>query len=85
MYGRKEGVMIDKYMLLYEGNKEFHDYVERLRRKGKNDEGVKLEEILARKTVKDVGDYFASKPASEQNHGLPGVLKEEIECECKSC
>jgi len=77
--------MKDKYMLLYENNKEFYDYVERLRRPGKKDAGVKLEEILARKTVKDVGDYFESKPVSEQNHGLPGVFKEEIECDCKSC
>lgn len=77
--------MKDKYMLLYESNKEFHDYIERLRRPGKKDAGVELEEILAKKTVKDVGDYFESKPASEQNHGFPGVLKEKIECDCKSC
>lgn len=76
---------MDRYMQLYETNKEFHDYVERLRRPGKNDAGIKLEEILARKTVKDVCDYFESKPESEQNHGFPGVLKEKIECECKSC
>lgn len=84
MYGRKEDLKLD-YKKLYLENKEFHDYVERLRRPGKNDEGCDLNDILARKTVKDVGDYFESKPASEQNHGLPGVLKEEIECDCKSC
>lgn len=75
----------DKYYKLYATNREFHDYVERLRRPGKNDAGCSLSEILARKTVKDVGDYFEEKPASEQNPGFPGVLKEEIECECKSC
>ena len=73
------------YTQLYLENQEFHDYVNRLMRPGKNDAGGKLEEILARKTVKDVGDYYESKPASEQNHGFPGVLKEEIECDCKSC
>jgi hypothetical protein len=77
--------MRDKYMMLYEENREFHDYVERLRRPGKKDAGVKLEELLARKTVKDVGDYFESKPVSEQNPGFPGVRKEKIECDCKSC
>ncbi len=73
------------YTQLYLENQEFHDYVNRLMRPGKNDAGVELEEILARKTVKDVGDYYVSKPESEQNPGFPGVLKEEIECDCKSC
>lgn len=73
------------YTQLYLENQEFHDYVNRLMRPGKNDAGGKLSEILARKTVKAVGDYYLSKPESEQNHGFPGVLKEEIECECKSC
>ena len=77
--------MIDKYILLYEGNKEFHDYVERLRRPGKNDEGVKLEEILARKTVKDVGDYFESKPASEVSPVSPVSTNDFCGCEDKSC
>jgi len=73
------------YTQLYLENQEFHDYVNRLMRPGKKDAGVELEEILARKTVKDVGDYYVSKPASEQNPGFPGVFKEEIECDCKSC
>lgn len=73
------------YTQLYLENQEFHDYVNRLMRPGKNDADVELDKILARKTVKDVGDYFVSKPALEQNHGFPGVFKEEIECDCKSC
>ena len=73
------------YTQLYLENQEFHDYVNRLMRPGKNDANVELDKILARKTVKDVGDYYESKPASEQNPGFPGVLKEEIECDCKSC
>lgn len=77
--------MIDKYMLLYEGNKEFHDYVDRLMRPGKNDAGIKLEEILAKKTVKDVADYFVSKPETEQNPGFPGVPGRFCDCEDKSC
>lgn len=73
------------YTQLYLENQEFHDYVNRLMRPGKNDANVELDKILARKTVKDVGDYYKTKPETEQNHGFPGVLKEEIECECKSC
>lgn len=73
------------YTQLYLENREFHDYVERLRRPGKNDAGVELEEILARKTVKDVGDYYVSKPASEQNPGFPGVPERFCSCEDKSC
>lgn len=77
--------MKDKYVLLYEKNREFHDYVERLRRPGKKDAGIELSKLLARKTVKDVGDYFESKPASEQNHGFPGVPERLCSCEDKSC
>lgn len=51
--------MEDKYMELYETNKEFHDYVDRLTRSGKNDHGKKLEDILARKTVREIGEYYA--------------------------
>ncbi len=77
--------MIDKYMLLYEGNKEFHDYVDRLMRPGKNDAGIKLEEILARKTVKDVGDYFEKKPANEASPISPISPNDFCSCEDKSC
>ena len=73
------------YTQLYLENQEFHDYVNRLMRPGKNDANVELDKILARKTVKAVGDYYKSKSVSEQNPGFPGVFKEEIECDCKSC
>lgn len=72
-------------MQLYETNKEFHDYVERLRRPGKNDEGCSLSELLARKTVKDVGDYFAKKPASEASPISPASPDDFCNCEDKSC
>lgn len=73
------------YKKLYLENREFRAYVDKCRRPGKSYADVELDDFLARKTVKDVGDYFASKPESEQNHGFPGLLKEEIECDCKSC
>lgn len=73
------------YTQLYLENQEFHDYVNRLMRPGKNDVNVELDKILARKTVKAVGDYYESKSVLEQNPGFPGVLKEEVECDCKSC
>lgn len=81
--------MKDKYMLLYESNKEFHDYVDRLRRPGKKDAGVELEEILARKTVKDVGDYYESKPTSEKQSPVspysPNQNNNICDCDDKSC
>lgn len=77
------------YKQLYLENQEFHDYVERLRRHGKNDADVELEEILARKTVKDVGDYYASKPASEKQSPVspysPNQNNDICDCEDKSC
>jgi hypothetical protein len=73
------------YTQLYLENQEFHDYVNRLMRPGKNDANVELDKILARKTVKAVGDYYKSKPESEQNPGFPGVPERFCDCEDKSC
>lgn len=75
----------DKYYKLYATNREFHDYVERLRRPGKNDAGCSLSEILARKTVKDVGDYFEKKPDSEVTPISPVSPNDFCSCEDKSC
>ena len=84
MYGRKEDFKLD-YEKLYLENKEFHDYVERLRRPGKNDEGCELSKLLARKTVKDVGDYFAKKTANEASPVSPISPNDFCSCEDKSC
>lgn len=77
------------YEKLYLENKEFHDYVERLRRPGKNDEGCSLNDILARRTVRDIGDYFESKPASEKQSPVsphsPNQNNDICDCEDKSC
>lgn len=81
--------MDDKYYQLYLENKEFHDYVERLRRPGKNDAGCSLNELLVRKTVKDVGDYFESKPVSEKQSPVspysPNQNNDICDCDDKSC
>ena len=78
--------MIDKYMALYEGNKEFHDYIERLTRSGKKDHGKKLDDILARKTVREIGEYYLRKSGGlEKTPGFPTGNEESFECECKSC
>lgn len=78
--------MIDKYMLLYEGNKEFHDYVERLMRPGKRDCECKLSDILQKKTVQDIGDYYLRKSGGlEQSPFSP--VSQDLNCDCddKSC
>ena len=78
--------MLDKYMALYEGNQEFHDYIERLTRPGKNDHGKKLEDILARKTVREIGEYYLRKSGGlEKTPVSPSGNEESFECECKSC
>lgn len=78
--------MIDKYMLLYEGNKEFHDYVERLMRPGKKDCGSKLSDILQRKTVQDIGDYYLRKSGGFESSPFSPISSHDIcECEDKSC
>lgn len=77
---------MNKYMILYENNKEFHDYVERLMRPGKRDCDEKITTILKRKTVKDIGDYYLSKAGGlEQSPFSPVSPYDICECEDKSC
>ena len=78
--------MKDKYMLLYESNKEFHDYVERLRRPGKKDAGRPLEELLSGAIIRDIGDYYISRPNSENASPVsPPSPDSFCSCEDKSC
>ena len=78
--------MDDKYYKLYLENKEFHDYVERLRRPGKNDAGRPLEELLSGVTVQNIGDYYTSKPNSENASTVSPVSPNDFcSCEDKSC
>ena len=77
---------MDRYMQLYETNKEFHDYVERLRRPGKNDFVRPLEEILSGEIVRNIGDYYASRPASENASPVFPVSPNDFcSCDDKSC
>lgn len=84
MYGRKEEFEVD-YKKLYLENQEFRAFVDRCRRPGKKDADVELDDFLARKTVKDVGDYFAKKPASEASPISPISPNDFCSCEDKSC
>lgn len=78
--------MKDKYMLLYEENREFHDYVERLRRPGKKDAGRSLREILSGVTVQNIGDYYVSRPNSENASPVsPPSPNDFCSCDDKSC
>lgn len=73
-------------MQLYETNKEFHDYVDRLRRPGKNDTGRSLEEIFSGEIVQNIGDYYSSKPNSENASPVSPVSPYDFcSCEDKSC
>lgn len=74
--------MEDKYIALYEGNKEFHDYVERLMNPKKNFGGRKLEEVLAMKIVQEVGDYYAKNSDTPY---FPISPMDICECDDKSC
>lgn len=77
------------YTQLYLENQEFHDYVNRLMRPGKKDADVELDKILARKTVKDVGDYYESKSVLEEQSPVsprsPNQNNDICDCEDKSC
>jgi len=74
------------YTQLYLENQEFHDYVNRLMRPGKNDANVELDKILARKTVKDVGDYYLKKSSGPPDTPVFPVFSNDFcSCEDKSC
>lgn len=78
--------MEDKYMVLYETNKEFHDYIERLTRSGKKDHGKKLEDILARKTVREIGEYYLRKSGGLESSPVSTVSPiGDCDCDDKGC
>lgn len=62
------------YTQLYLENQEFHDYVNRLMRPGKNDAGGNLEDILKRATVREIGEYYLKKSGSPPDTpSFPGL------------
>lgn len=77
--------MEDKYMVLYETNKEFHDYVDRLMNPKKNFGGRSLEEVLAMRTVRDIGDYYVKNSVTPESPLSPVSPHDFCECEDKSC
>ena len=74
--------MEDRYMVLYETNKEFHAYVDRLMNPKKNFGGRKLEEVLAMRTVREVADYYVKNSTTPESPVSPHDF---CECEDKSC
>lgn len=74
------------YTQLYLENQEFHDYVNRLMRSGKNDAGSNLEDVLKRNTVREVGEYYLKKSGSPPDTPVPPVFPTDFcSCEDKSC
>lgn len=73
------------YTQLYLENQEFHDYVNRLMRPGKNDAGGNLEDILKRRTVRDIGDYYLKKSGDSDSPVFPVFPNDFCSCEDKSC
>lgn len=73
------------YTQLYLENQEFHDYVNRLMRPGKNDAGGNLEEVLKRRTVQEVGKYYLKKSRDSDSPVSPVFPNDFCSCEDKSC
>ena len=76
---------LNKYKDLYETNSEFHDYVSRLRKSGKNLANKTVEEVLMIKTVETVGDYYATKIPDQISPFSPNMDHGIDDCDCKSC
>lgn len=77
--------MID-YMELYKTNAEFHDYVERLTRSGKNDHGKDLNDILAMRTVQDIANYYMRKNGGLEPSPISPVSTVcDLGCDDKGC
>lgn len=74
------------YTQLYLENQEFHDYVNRLMRPGKNDAGRNLEDVLKRVTVREVGEYYLKKSGGPPDTPVPPVFPNDFcSCDDKSC
>lgn len=81
--------MTEKYRLMYDTNSDFKQFVDRCMRKGKRYSDRKLEDVLALKTVQDIGDYYAKTGENfDDRFGFPvsTVSTNDIcEYEDKSC
>lgn len=77
--------MIEKYKSIYETNKAFHDYVNRLMNPKKNFGERTLEEVLSMRTVQDIGDYYVKNSDSNDSPVSPVSPHDFCECEDKSC
>lgn len=74
------------YTQLYLENQEFHDYVNRLMRPGKNDAGGNLEDILKRATVREIGEYYLKKSGGHPDTPVSPIFPDDFcSCEDKSC
>ena len=77
--------MID-YMELYKTNQEFHDYVERLIRSGKNNHGRDLKDIFEMRTVQDIADYYVRKNGGLEPPPVSTVSPVcDLGCDDKGC
>ena len=77
--------MIEKYRLIYETNKAFHDYVNRLMNPKKNFGERTLEEVLSMRTVQDIGDYYVKNSNSNDSPVSPVSPIDVCSCDDRSC
>lgn len=84
MEGENKGYIF--YKSIYDNNKEFREYVDRLMRAGKNDHGKDLNDILKRKTVQDIADYYVRKNGGLEPSPVSTVSTVcDLGCDDKGC
>ena len=85
---KADGKYSTTWFHLYEDNPDFHAYVDRVMRPGKNFWGIPLEEVLCKRTIQLVGQYYATRPRNEESSNSPfspNKNNDICDCEDKSC
>jgi hypothetical protein len=70
---------------IYRENREFKNFIFRLKRPGKQWNGFEVEELLKMKTIQDIGEYYLKKCEGKKDCDSSPVSPMFLEEEDKSC
>lgn len=73
------------YKQMYYENSKFKEYVDRLMNPKKRYSGRSLDDVLALRIVREVGDYYVKNSDSNGSPVSPVSPNDFCDCEDKSC
>lgn len=66
---------------IYRENREFKNFIFRLKRPGKQWNGFEVEELLKMRGIQEIADYYSNKPGNDSSPVSPMFFEKED----KSC